>query len=71
MIGLANMLPHGLVTKDVLVRAALFLPPLVAGVWIGQHLFTKTDPEKFRKLVLLLLAVIALATGARRGQLWF
>jgi uncharacterized membrane protein YfcA len=71
LIGLANMAPHGLLTREVFVRAAAFLPPLIAGVWIGQKLFTRAAPEKFRKAVLLLLAFIALATVAKSAAaLW-
>jgi uncharacterized protein len=65
VIGLANQSVHGLVTWDAAWRALLFLPPLIAGVWIGARSFKGTDPEVFRKAVLALLAVLAVMIGAK------
>lgn len=65
VIGLANQSVHGIVTRDAAWRALLFLPPLIAGVWIGARSFKGTDPEKFRKVVLMLLAMIAVIIGAK------
>jgi uncharacterized protein len=59
VIGLANQSVHGLVTQDALIRAATFLPFLLAGVWIGQRQFMKMDQAMFRKGVLCLLALLA------------
>jgi uncharacterized protein len=65
VIGLANQSVHGLVTWDVAWRALVYLPPLLAGVWIGARSFKGTDPEVFRKVVLVLLAVLAVMIGVK------
>jgi uncharacterized protein len=59
VVGLANQSTHGLITRDTLLRTLLFLPALIIGVWIGARVFKGADPEKFRRAVLLLLAVMA------------
>jgi uncharacterized protein len=65
VIGLANLSAHGFLTQDAVMRALLFLPPLLAGVWLGQRSFSGASPDTFRKLVLLLLAILAVAVGAK------
>ncbi len=59
LIGLANQSTHGLVTLQSVYRAALFLPPLIAGIWVGSRSFKSANPETFRKWVLAILAVLA------------
>jgi uncharacterized protein len=61
VIGLANQSVHGLVTREVGMRALWFLPPLVVGVWLGQRSFASMQQDTFRKMVLVLLATLALA----------
>jgi uncharacterized protein len=41
------------------VQAAVYLPALLAGVWIGARSFKGADPQTFRKYVLGILAVLA------------
>ncbi len=65
VIGLANQSTQGLVTRDAAWRALSYLPPLLAGVWIGARSFKGTNPETFRKAVLMLLAVLAVMIGAK------
>jgi uncharacterized protein len=65
VIGLANQSVHGLVTKDAAIRALIFLPPLVVGVWLGARSFKSMDAALFKKWVLGILAVLAIAIGAR------
>jgi uncharacterized protein len=65
IIGLANQSLHGLVTREVLLRAALFLPPLVAGIWVGSRSFKSANPQTFRKWVLAILALLALLVLAK------
>jgi uncharacterized membrane protein YfcA len=60
--GLVFMSGEGLVTWDSAIRALIFLPPLVAGVWLGARSFKGTDPARFRRIVLAVLAVLALIT---------
>ena len=59
IIGLANQSTQGLITKETAIRAAFYLPALLAGVWLGARSFKGTDPEKFRKYVLAILASLA------------
>lgn len=59
VIGLANQSVHGLISWATVVQAALYLPALLAGVWIGARSFNGTDPDTFRKYVLGILAVLA------------
>lgn len=61
-IGLVFLAREGLVTEDSLVRALLFLPALVAGIWLGAHSFKRSDQGSFRRWVLRLLAVLAALT---------
>jgi uncharacterized membrane protein YfcA len=65
LIGLPLLAREGLVTMDAFVRALLFLVPLMAGVWLGARSFKTTDPAKFRKVVLILLAGLAVLTAAK------
>ena len=55
----------GLLTTATLLRAALFLPALAAGVWLGNRGFKKTDPAGFRRWVLRLLMLLAVMTGGK------
>jgi uncharacterized protein len=59
VIGLANQSVHGLVTKETTFRALIYLPALLLGVWVGSHSFKTISPEKFRKVVLAILALLA------------
>ena len=65
LIGLANQSTHGLVTKEAALRAVTFLPPLLAGVWLGARSFKGVDAELFRKCVLVILTVLAVAIGVK------
>ena len=65
VIGLANQSTHGLVTWDAAIRALTYLPALLAGVWIGARSFEGTNPETFRKAVLVLLVVLAVMIGVK------
>lgn len=58
-IGLAFMAPHGMISRDSLWLAAYFLPVLLLGVWLGSHSFKLSNPETFRRWVLLIIAVLA------------
>src|SRR5215472_13527308 len=63
--GLAWQGWNGLITWATLWRALTFLPPLAAGVWLGNHSFKKANPLAFRRWVLRLLMLLALLTGSR------
>lgn len=64
-IGLVFLAREGLVTQESLVRALIFLPALIAGIWLGAHSFKHSDQASFRKWVLRLLALLALLTFAQ------
>jgi uncharacterized protein len=59
VIGLANQSVHGLITRATVVQAGVYLPALLAGVWIGARSFRSVDQAKFRKIVLIILALLA------------
>ena len=56
---------NGLLSWATLVRAAIFLPPFAAGVWLGNRGFRGADPAAFRRWTLRLLMVLAILTGVR------
>jgi uncharacterized protein len=55
----------GLLGAASVWRALLFMPALVAGVWLGNRGFVKADVENFRRWVLRLLMLLALLTGGK------
>ncbi len=65
IVGLANQSAYGLLTTEALVRATTFLPALFAGVWVGARSFKGADPERFRMRILIILAGLALLSGAK------
>jgi uncharacterized membrane protein YfcA len=65
LIGLPLLAREGLVTQDAFYRAAIFLIPLTAGVWIGARSFKTADPARFRQLILALLALLAILIGGK------
>ena len=62
MIALPLLAREGLLTYDSALRALLFLPPLIIGIWLGSRSFKTADPKSFRKIVLLILAVLAVVS---------
>jgi uncharacterized membrane protein YfcA len=65
VVGLAFLAREGLVTKDSGLLALAFLPALVAGVWLGSRSFKTADPARFRKIVLIVLACLAVITAVK------
>ncbi len=55
----------GLLSRTTVWNGVLFLPPLAAGVWLGNRGFMNADPVDFRRWVLRLLMLLAVLTGAR------
>jgi len=43
---------NGLMDRDALVRAAILLPVVLGGSYVGSHAFGRTDPEKARRFAL-------------------
>ena len=54
-----------LVNWSSVLRAVLYLPFLLAGIWIGHRAFKGVDEAKFRRAVLILLAIMAMLIGAK------
>lgn len=65
VVGLVFLARQGLVTRASLLQAALFLPMLWLGVWIGHHSFNKADPAAFKRWVLRLLLLMAVLTAVQ------
>lgn len=47
----------GVVTAEIVPRFVFGLPVLLAGTWLGMHLYGRLDEGAFRKVVLVLLLV--------------
>jgi uncharacterized protein len=65
IVGLLNLSVYGLVTRDSVTKAALFLPVLFAGVWIGARGFKSVDEKLFRRIVLVVMAALAMIGAAK------
>lgn len=61
MMALPMLAQQGLVTREAILRALLFLPALAAGVWLGARSFKSADPKLFKKYVLVLLGILAVS----------
>ncbi len=60
VIGLAFQWREDLVTREAALMAAIFVVPLMLGIWVGTRGFKNADPKMFRKIVLLILAALAI-----------
>lgn len=56
---------NGLITEKTFFLLALFSIPLFIGLSLGSRSYFGTDPEVFRKRVLILLLLMAMSTMAR------
>jgi uncharacterized membrane protein YfcA len=52
----------GLWVSPIIGICLLTMPPLMLGMWLGQHLFSRSTEEGFRRVALLFLLAIGLAT---------
>lgn len=64
-IGLVNLARYDLVSKDTFWLAALFAPCLFVGVWLGARSFKNADEGTFRKMVLIIMALLAVIGAAK------
>jgi len=55
----------GLLSPMVFAHALLYVPPLLAGLWVGHKAFKRVDPLRFRRLILRLLMTLAVLSGGR------
>jgi len=70
VVGLAWQASSGLITPTTVWRGALFLPPLIGGLWLGSRSFKQADPAVFRRWVLrLLMGLAVLAAGKALWEL--
>lgn len=60
LLGVGYFATQGIVTAQSFVQAALWLPALLIGVWIGAHGFRRMDQDTFRRWVLVILIALAL-----------
>jgi uncharacterized protein len=65
LTGLGFLAREGLVTRESAFKALIFLPPLALGIWLGARSFKGSDPAQFRRIVLIVLALLALVTAAQ------
>ena len=65
LLGLGWQGWNGLVTAASAWHALVFLPPLVAGVWLGNRSFKQADPTAVRRWILRLLMLLAVLAGSR------
>ena len=65
LLGLVFLSRENLVTSDTMLRTLMFLPALLAGVWLGARSFKNADPIVFRKWVLALLALLAIISAGK------
>ncbi len=49
---------NGMMDRAAVVRAALLLPLVLAGSYLGSHAFGRVDPEKARRFALALLFIM-------------
>jgi uncharacterized membrane protein YfcA len=64
-IGLVMLARESLVTLDAAYRALAFATPLITGIWLGARAFKSADPLVFRRIVLVLLAGLAVLTAVK------
>lgn len=64
-IGLLFQTRAGLITGQAILLAALFLPALLAGVWLGSRSFKTANPDAFRRWILILLMAMAVVIALK------
>ena len=62
-VGLGFLAREGLITLQEVYRFGLFVPAMLAGLWLGARSFAKAGPQAFRLWVLRILALLAVLTG--------
>ena len=60
LLGIGYFATQGIVTTQTFVQAALWLPALLIGVWLGAHGFRRMNEQVFRRWVLVILMALAL-----------
>ena len=65
VIGAAMAAGQGLYGAEALVLALVLVVPVLVGITLGNRRFVKADPERFRRLVLILLGALSVAVLVR------
>ncbi len=65
VVGTLVCAANGLITWQTLLLFAMVLPPLLVGLIMGSRFFMSTDPKLFRRIVLVLLMLLSLASLVR------
>jgi uncharacterized protein len=65
LMGLVWQGREGLLTVASAWHALVFLPPLIAGVWLGNRGFKQADPAAVRLWILRILMLLAVLAGIR------
>jgi uncharacterized membrane protein YfcA len=60
LLGVGYFATQGIVTIQSFIQAALWLPALLIGVWLGAHGFKRMNQDAFRRWVLVILIALAL-----------
>jgi len=68
LLGIGYFATQGIVTTQSFVQAAVWLPALLVGVWLGAHGFRRLNEQVFRRWVLVILIALALV-GIGKGAL--
>ena len=63
--GAAVASAQGLVGAEVLLRTAILVPAVLIGTVLGNRRFIRTNPETFRRYVLIVLGGLSVAVFAR------
>jgi hypothetical protein len=58
-LGVGYFATQGIVTMQSFVQAAVWLPTLLIGVWLGAHGFRRMNQDAFRRWVLIILIALA------------
>ena len=49
---------HGVISKDILIRAVWLVPPFIVAIWIGGRLFGQVSESTFRAITLTFLGSV-------------
>jgi uncharacterized protein len=66
-LGLIGLGWNGLITRQSFAQFIAWLPALLLGIFVGGLGFRQVDQAKFRRVVLIILMVLAVLTLARAG----
>jgi uncharacterized membrane protein YfcA len=70
ILGLTGHYFEGMLTAQSFAQFFAWLPTLLIGVWVGAHGFRRIDQALFRRMVLLILMVLAVLTLGKALYEW-